>query len=89
MISEPLGGAHRNVHDTVYNVEQFILKSLAELKRVKTDALMERRYQKIRSFGANCIELQAKAVHEMTIPDKLSAKAQIQQAEEIPSETNL
>ena len=25
---------HRNIHDTIYNVEQFITKSLAQLKRI-------------------------------------------------------
>lgn len=87
VIPEPLGGAHRNVHDTIYSVEQFILKSLAELRRFKIDALMERRYQKIRSFGSNCIELQAKSRPEIAIPRKLSAKAQIEQAEQSPAET--
>ncbi|MHC4297686.1 MAG: acetyl-CoA carboxylase carboxyltransferase subunit alpha, partial [Planctomycetota bacterium] len=28
VISEPLGGAHRNHHDTVYNVEKYIVKTL-------------------------------------------------------------
>ena len=28
IIPEPLGGAHRNIHDTVYNVEQYITKTL-------------------------------------------------------------
>ncbi|MHC4755827.1 MAG: acetyl-CoA carboxylase carboxyltransferase subunit alpha, partial [Planctomycetota bacterium] len=27
-ISEPLGGAHRNIHDTVYSVERYIVKTL-------------------------------------------------------------
>jgi acetyl-CoA carboxylase carboxyl transferase subunit alpha len=87
VIAEPLGGAHRNTHDTVYNVEQFILKSLSELKRIKLDALMERRYQKIRSFGSGCIELEIQARTETVIPEKLSAKAQLEKAEEIPAET--
>lgn len=28
VIPEPLGGAHRNIHDCVYNVEKFIVKTL-------------------------------------------------------------
>ena len=89
VIAEPLGGAHRNVHDTVYNVEQFILKSLTELKRIKTDTLLERRYQKLRSFGSACVELsQLKPqAMDMAIPKRLSAKAQIEQAAESPVET--
>ena len=50
-IAEPLGGAHRNVHDTVYNVEQYITKTLRELKRYKIENLVEKRYEKILSIG--------------------------------------
>jgi len=78
VIPEPLGGAHRNIHDTVYNVEQFILKSLTELKRLKIDTLLDRRYRKIRSFGQNCVELTGLATQEApAIPDRLSARVQI------------
>jgi acetyl-CoA carboxylase carboxyl transferase subunit alpha len=51
VIPEPLGGAHRNVHDTVYNVESYIVKTLRELKRIQLDALLERRYEKLRCIG--------------------------------------
>jgi acetyl-CoA carboxylase carboxyl transferase subunit alpha len=51
VIPEPLGGAHRNIHDTVYNVEKFIVKTLAALKRTKIDNLLENRYKKLRSIG--------------------------------------
>jgi acetyl-CoA carboxylase carboxyl transferase subunit alpha len=51
IIPEPLGGAHRNVHDTVYNVEKYIVKTLAALKRTKIDNLLENRYRKLRSIG--------------------------------------
>jgi acetyl-CoA carboxylase carboxyl transferase subunit alpha len=51
VIPEPLGGAHRNVHDTVYNVERYIVKTLARLKRTKIDKLLENRYKKLRSTG--------------------------------------
>jgi acetyl-CoA carboxylase carboxyl transferase subunit alpha len=78
VIPEPLGGAHRNVHDTIYNVEQFLLKSLTELKRLKIDTLLDRRYRKIRSFGQNCVELTSQEAP--TIPDRLSAKVQITQS---------
>ena len=52
VIPEPLGGAHRNIHDTVYNVERYIVKTLACLKRTKIDNLLENRYQKLRSIGS-------------------------------------
>jgi hypothetical protein len=51
IIPEPVGGAHRNVHDTVYNVETFVAKTLAQLRRTGTDALLEARYRKWRSVG--------------------------------------
>ena len=51
-ISEPLGGAHRNIHDTVYNVEQYITKTLAILKRTKVETLLENRYAKLRATGS-------------------------------------
>lgn len=50
-IKEPLGGAHRSIHDTIHNVEQYITKSLRELKRLKTNDLVEKRYKKILSIG--------------------------------------
>jgi len=55
IIPEPVGGAHRNVHDTVYNVEKYIAKTLSELKRMRMDTLLENRYVKWRSMGANCV----------------------------------
>jgi len=51
VIPEPLGGAHRNIHDTVYNVEQYIIKTLRDLKRTKIDNILESRYKKLRSIG--------------------------------------
>ncbi|MGD0552363.1 MAG: acetyl-CoA carboxylase carboxyltransferase subunit alpha [Sedimentisphaerales bacterium] len=50
-IAEPLGGAHRNIHDTVYNVEQYITRTLAVLKRTKIETLLENRYAKLRTIG--------------------------------------
>ena len=52
IIQEPLGGAHRNIHDTVYNVERYIVKSLRELKRMKIKNLLDSRYVKLRSIGS-------------------------------------
>lgn len=51
VIPEPLGGAHRNLHDTIYNVEQYIIKALRDLKRTKTDNLLANRYKKLQSIG--------------------------------------
>jgi acetyl-CoA carboxylase carboxyl transferase subunit alpha len=56
VISEPLGGAHRNIHDTVYSVEKYIVKTLRDLKRTKIDNLLESRYKKLRSIGIGPVE---------------------------------
>ncbi len=56
IVPEPLGGAHRNVHDTIYNVEKYIVKTLRELKRTKIENLLENRYKKLRSIGAGPTE---------------------------------
>jgi len=51
VIGEPLGGAHRNIHDTVYNVEKYVVKSLKHLKKINPNKLIEARYQKLRAIG--------------------------------------
>ncbi len=56
VIDEPLGGAHRNLHDTVYNVEQYIVKNLRDLKRTKIENLLEKRYEKLRTIGTTVAE---------------------------------
>ena len=56
VISEPLGGAHRNLHDTVYNVERYIVKTLRDLKRTKLDNLLDNRYKRLRSIGISPTE---------------------------------
>ena len=56
VIPEPLGGAHRNLHDTVYNVEKYIVKTLRDLKRSKIDNLLDSRYSKLRSIGVSSTE---------------------------------
>jgi len=53
VIAEPIGGAHRNVHDTVHNVESYIAKALAELRPMSTEDLLENRYRKWRAMGTD------------------------------------
>jgi acetyl-CoA carboxylase carboxyl transferase subunit alpha len=57
VIAEPLGGAHRNIHDTVYNVEQYIIRTLRELQRTRLETLLERRYERLRAIGTPGAEL--------------------------------
>ena len=79
IIPEPLGGAHRNMHDTIYNVEQYITKNLAQLKRIPLDKVVDARYAKIRGIGADCIPASEFSVLRSMpeIPDRLSLKAQL------------
>ena len=64
IIPEPLGGAHRDPRTAAHNLEQFIAKTLRELKRSKPDKLVERRYEKFREMGitADSTRKQSKAV---------------------------
>jgi acetyl-CoA carboxylase carboxyl transferase subunit alpha len=61
IVPEPLGGAHRDPHTTAHNLEQYIAKTLRDLKRCKLDNLLERRYDKFRNLGV-VIESTRKAV---------------------------
>ena len=61
IVSEPLGGAHRDPHTTAHNLEQYIAKTLRDLKRCKLDNLLERRYDKFRNVGV-VVENSRKAV---------------------------
>lgn len=90
VIPEPLGGAHRNIHDTVNEVERFITKTLRHLKHVSIEKLLETRYKKMRDIGSQCAK--AADVHydktiteKPAIPEHLSIEAQLQkvQAEKI------
>jgi acetyl-CoA carboxylase carboxyl transferase subunit alpha len=67
IIAEPLGGAHRNIHDTVYNVEQYIVRTLRELKRTKLENLLENRYKKLRATGSAATKMQKSPVSETRI----------------------
>ncbi len=52
IISEPLGGAHRNPSETAHNIERYIVKTLRELRRLDTDELLAKRYESWRSKGS-------------------------------------
>ncbi|KLV11707.1 MULTISPECIES: acetyl-CoA carboxylase carboxyl transferase subunit alpha [Photobacterium] len=51
VIEEPLGGAHRNVVATAESLKQQILATLEELDQMDTETLLERRYQRLMSYG--------------------------------------
>ena len=51
VIEEPLGGAHRDQHQTAMRVKQYLLRSLRELVTQATDRLLAGRYAKFRRMG--------------------------------------
>ena len=51
IISEPLGGAHRNRVKTYENVKNAIINSYESLKNIKIDKLMDMRLKKFTSMG--------------------------------------
>ena len=50
-IQEPLGGAHRNYAEMAQNLKQQILADLAELDTLDNEQLLDRRYQRLMSYG--------------------------------------
>ena len=51
IISEPLGGAHRNPKQTAKNVKEGILRHLSDFDSLDTDAVVEDRYKRFREMG--------------------------------------
>jgi acetyl-CoA carboxylase carboxyl transferase subunit alpha len=51
IVSEPLGGAHRDYKVTMKNVKQTLKDQLIQLKATSIDELLENRYERLTSFG--------------------------------------
>lgn len=51
VIKEPLGGAHRDYDMAADAIRKSLVKQLATLKAMDTDALIERRYDRLMSYG--------------------------------------
>ncbi|MGF1696931.1 acetyl-CoA carboxylase carboxyl transferase subunit alpha [Vibrio kyushuensis] len=51
IIEEPLGGAHRNYAEVSQNIKATLVKQLAELEQFDHESLLERRYQRLMSYG--------------------------------------
>lgn len=51
IIAEPLGGAHRDPLAAAENLERWLVGTLRDLKRVRIDTLLKRRYSRIRNLG--------------------------------------
>ena len=52
LIKEPLGGAHRHPLNTAERVQEALTAGLERLQAMDTDALLERRYKRLMSYGA-------------------------------------
>jgi acetyl-CoA carboxylase carboxyl transferase subunit alpha len=52
IVSEPLGGAHRDPALMAASLKQQLVASLDKLTGLEQSALLERRYQRILSYGA-------------------------------------
>lgn len=51
IIREPLGSAHRDVDTTARNIRQALVESLESFEKLGLDKLLERRYQRLMSYG--------------------------------------
>ncbi|MBU2576571.1 MAG: acetyl-CoA carboxylase carboxyltransferase subunit alpha [Nanoarchaeota archaeon] len=47
VIREPLGGAHRNLRETIIEVKRYILQAIGKLKNMKGEKLVEHRHKMI------------------------------------------
>lgn len=51
IVPEPLGGAHRHVDQMAANLKERILADLAELETLSTEGLLDRRYERLMTYG--------------------------------------
>ena len=52
VVREPVGGAHRNPRQMARRLKAVLLNELDALEQVPMDELLERRYQRLRGYGA-------------------------------------
>jgi acetyl-coA carboxylase, carboxyl transferase, alpha subunit len=51
IVQEPLGGAHRNYREMACNLKHCLVEELNELDTFDKDGLLERRYERLMSYG--------------------------------------
>ncbi len=51
IIPEPLGGAHKDIQQTIKNLKSAIIRNLQELLTIDTETLVKQRYKKYRKIG--------------------------------------
>lgn len=59
IVPEPLGGAHRHPEETIANAAESIERHLMQLKELKTDEMLERRFEKFRRMGSFALQTEA------------------------------
>lgn len=52
VVREPIGGAHRNPRQTATRLKAVLMNAIDELEQLPVDALLQRRYERLRSYGA-------------------------------------
>jgi len=52
VVREPVGGAHRDFKVTAENLKETLFRHIKELRHEKIDDLVEKRYQRIMSYGS-------------------------------------
>ncbi len=52
IIEEPIGGAHRDPQVAASNLENWLGRSLRDLRRLKIETVLKRRYDRLRSLGS-------------------------------------
>ena len=56
IIREPLGSAHRDVDETARNIKQALIDSLETFEKMSLEKLLERRYERLTSYGEFLVE---------------------------------
>ena len=52
LVREPIGGAHRNPRQTALRLKAVLLNQLDELEALPADVLVDKRYRRLRGYGA-------------------------------------
>lgn len=53
VLDEPLGGAHRDPQQMAGHLKQVLIKQLEKLEQLPMDQLLDRRYERLMSYGQN------------------------------------
>ncbi|UNK41515.1 acetyl-CoA carboxylase carboxyltransferase subunit alpha [Luteimonas sp. S4-F44] len=52
VVREPIGGAHRNPRQTATRLKAVLMNELDQLEQLPVETLLQRRYERLRSYGA-------------------------------------